>query len=557
MITITQRIGKIHQAIFLSLLSFLLLLLFPLSAQGTEANAETSTNLELEEETSFFSIGNTWRYTLMHTVTLYNNSSRLAYNITVEVPLQDEYLPAYNGKIGEQLNPYPDEIITTEDGHRIAVYHIKGIPGNSTLTLTQKYAMEIMSASYAVDYSSLKAYSDSEKTVLSDYLAPEPGIEANDEAILSFARTAVGSESNVYAKARAIFAAVNLKLTYSVAEASQNALDVLNRGTANCEGYVNLYLAALRSIGIPAREVSGYLYTPTQQTTASTENQGDVPLNEMRHVWVEFYLPGTGWVMADPTFTYSFNINGTTQKFVDWSYFANVAGTRRYIFLNFGDKENTINYTATGGNLQVSFNASLIMGSQYVPFNDLEGHWAKDAATYCTEKGYFNGYSISEFAPDMEMSRAMFVTVLGRLYQTYGGKLTPYTADLSQFRDVDPEKYYSEALGWALDEGLVEGYGGDRFGVDDPITREQMAKILQAFLQLLQKEDIAPRLEKSGNYVFTDNYVISDWAKNSVGFCVANQILEGSNDGAFHPQDSATRAQVATIIQRIDALLAE
>lgn len=513
-----------------------------------------------EDGTSYYSNTTSWDYTLRHDIQVKNSSSRLSYNIELRVPLLDAGLPLYARKNGEQLTPYPAEIQTEPDGQRTAVYRIPSLAAGESLTLNQSYAINIGAISYYLDWANLRLdYSDKEKEVLEDYLQPEALIQSNDSAILSFSQKAVGGEKNPYRRAQQLFSAVNLSLAYSEdSSLPQDARSALSRKTAHCEGYTNLYVACLRAMGIPARVVSGYLYVPEKHVSSVYVDQasGRILLDSLRHVWVEFYLPETGWVAADPTFTYTFNMNGSTQKFIDWSYFANISTSRRYIFFSYGDSGNDkyqLNYT--GGQLETDFSACLTTGKDYVPFNDLQGHWAAEAVTHGVEQGYFKGLTDSIFSPDSNMTRAMFVTVLGRLYQSRGGQLAPFLADLNQFYDIDKDAYYGNALGWALDCGLIDGYGDGRFGPNDPITREQMCKIIAAFVSLLQEEQGLVVESFQVMLDFPDLREISVWAMNGVELCVSLGLVGGYDDSCFHPMNHASRAQVATILQRIDNTL--
>lgn len=547
-----EEVDAMNKRLVRFLLTLILVLAISLGL-STGALAAVTT-----DETAYFNNTDSWEYTLTHTLTLNNTSSRAAYNIQVQMPLIDGYLPVYGDQQGEQLDPYPSEIATTEDGQRIAVYQIDSIPGNSSLTLRQVYALQVTATNYSIDPNTLNVgYSEAERNALQVYLQPEDLIESDGSAVMQFAQKAIGQETNPYFQARQLFSAVNLALAYSEdASVSQSAEDVLSRRTAHCEGYTNLYVACLRAVGIPARVVSGYLYMPEKHITEEYVDQenGVILLDSLRHVWVEFYLPSLGWVMADPTFTYTYEVNGTIQKFVDWDYFAKISPGRRYIFFSYGDSENDkYRITYTGGEITQSFSARMTTGKDYLPFNDLAGHWAASAITYGVEQGYFNGITVDRFEPESNMTRAMFVAVLGRVYQARGGQLVPYQADLSQFTDIKVEDYYADALGWALDWGLIEGYGDGRFGPDDPITREQMAKILTVFVALLEDTSADELLETQAALTFLDIHMISPWAIDGVVYCSSAGLITGHNDGNFRPQDNATRAQVAAIVQRIDA----
>ncbi|MBQ6807903.1 MAG: S-layer homology domain-containing protein [Firmicutes bacterium] len=514
---------------------------------------------EPEAEAPYIDHTSAWTYTLHHEVLLRNQSGRLAYDIEVRIPLMDAYLPIYVDKFGEQLQPYPATIETAADGQRVAIYRIPSLQQGASLTLRQSYALDISSLSYRFDWATLNPlYSTGEQLFLESYLQPESLIQSKHAEIIAFAQKAVGKESNPYQKAKQLFSAVNLNLAYSETEQAQDALSSLRRKSAHCEGYTNLYAACLRAVGIPARIVSGYLYIPEKHVSSAyiDPSRSGILMDSLRHVWVEFYLPEIGWLMADPTFTYTYSLNNHVQKFVDWSYFANINTSRRYLFFSYGDSGNDkYQVSYTGGELSTGFSARLTTGKDYVPFNDLQGHWAAEAVTYGVEQAYFNGLSAASFGPDADMTRGMFVAVLGRLYQARGGHLGPYYADLSKFTDIRQDAYYADALGWALDRGLIDGYGNGCFGPNDPITRQQMAKIIALFAELLREEQEsmlhAPQVVLS----FPDLNDISSWAMNGVEFCVSLGLITGHNDGYFRPDDFASRAQVAAILQRIDTLI--
>ncbi|MDO4732401.1 MAG: S-layer homology domain-containing protein [Bacillota bacterium] len=540
------------------ILCVLFSMLFSLFLSTLPAEAIEAASGETAED-AYFNPTSAWTYTLHHEVTLHNRSNRPAYDIEVRIPLMDAHLPLYVDKIGEQLQPYPAEITTETDGQRVAVYRFPTLQQGAELRLQQSYALDVSSLNYTFDWTSLNlAYSNGEQLFLSSYLQPESLIQSKHAEIIAFAQKAVGNESNPYRKAQQIFSAVNLALDYSDGDENQDALSSLRRKSAHCEGYTNLYTACLRAVGIPARIVSGYLYIPEKHVSSTyiDPDRKGILMDSLRHVWVEFYLPETGWVIADPTFTYTYSLNNTVQKFVDWSYFANISTSRRYIFFSYGDSgEDKYQISHRGGDISGNFSARLVTGKDYLPFNDLQGHWAAEAVTYGVEQAYFNGITADAFAPDANMTRAMFVAVLGRLYQARGGQLVPYQANLSQFLDVQQDGYYTDALGWAMDRGLIDGYGNGCFGPNDAITRQQMAKIIALFAELLQAEQAVAVQPPQVVLAFPDLQEISSWAMNGVEFCVGLGLITGHDDGFFRPDDYASRAQVAAILQRIDTLI--
>ena len=109
-------------------------------------------------------------------------------------------------------------------------------------------------------------------------------------------------------------------------------------------------------------------------------------------------------------------------------------------------------------------------------FTDLvPGSWYYDSVRYTLEQGLFYGTSATTFRPEGDMSRAMLVTVLWRLAKK------PANSHQNPFRDVPAGKYYTDAVLWAAENGIVYGVTQNTFRPDDPVTREQMAAILYRY----------------------------------------------------------------------------
>lgn len=175
------------------------------------------------------------------------------------------------------------------------------------------------------------------------------------------------------------------------------------------------------------------------------------------------------------------------------------------------------------------------------PFTDIsEKDSFYPAIRFVCQKGLFKGVSDSEFAPETTMTRAMFVTVLGRLAEV---DVSRY-ADV-QFRDVKPGEWYTPYVGWAEEKGIVQGYGNDLFGVNDQITIEQAGVILARYARFIGQDtssDIAL-------LHYDDGDKVADWAEESMCWLVQNGIYEGA--GHFlSPKAPAARSQVAEFLYR-------
>lgn len=169
-------------------------------------------------------------------------------------------------------------------------------------------------------------------------------------------------------------------------------------------------------------------------------------------------------------------------------------------------------------------------------FSDVaSGAWYAEAIAYCSENDIMNGTSDTGFSPNESMTRAMLATVLYRLAGS------PTVSDNS-FTDVEAGMWYTDAITWAEENGIVSGYGNGIFGTNDPITREQITTILWRHAETPDASTAAE--------TFADSSNISDWARQSVSWAVDQEIVGGKPGNIFDPAGNATRAEVATILYR-------
>jgi len=173
-----------------------------------------------------------------------------------------------------------------------------------------------------------------------------------------------------------------------------------------------------------------------------------------------------------------------------------------------------------------------------------EESWYKESVDYVAEYGLMNGITDDTFAPDKKMSRAMFVTVLGRMANTVGATATSFT-------DITADSYYAPYVSWAVENAIVSGTSETTFSPDNNLTREQMAVIITNFCTFAgfpADDDWAYQTD------YTDTADISSWATGAVSICSTRKLMQGS-DGAFMPLGDVTRAQAATIIKRLHEIL--
>ncbi|MGE4276569.1 MAG: S-layer homology domain-containing protein [Lawsonibacter sp.] len=178
-------------------------------------------------------------------------------------------------------------------------------------------------------------------------------------------------------------------------------------------------------------------------------------------------------------------------------------------------------------------------------FTDTGSHWAKDYIGFVTEREIFLGTGSNAFSPDSVMTRAMFATVIGRLYERSYGELEAMSTHA--FTDCDYKDYYGKYVDWAAENGIVGGYGNGKFGPGDPVTREQMAAILYHFAEFLGA--LPNDMDTELSYPDADS--ISSYAKNAALYCQSTGIITGRDGGSFVPQGTATRAEVAVVLERL------
>ncbi len=175
-------------------------------------------------------------------------------------------------------------------------------------------------------------------------------------------------------------------------------------------------------------------------------------------------------------------------------------------------------------------------------FRDLDTtQWYHEAIDYVLLNNYFDGVSSDIFDPNGTMTRAMFVTVLGRI----AGISSSQNAE-SSFSDVPAGRWYTVYVDWAAGNGIVLGYDREHFGPDDPITREQMATILYRYAKYAGI--IITPADGNRIQLFVDANQVSGYAKEAMSLAVGNSLINGTGSGKLEPQKTATRAQVAQIL---------
>ena len=175
------------------------------------------------------------------------------------------------------------------------------------------------------------------------------------------------------------------------------------------------------------------------------------------------------------------------------------------------------------------------------PFTDVsEKDWFYGDVMFVYENGLMLGTSKTLFSPHGTATRGMMATILWRM------EGSPAPKGKNSFTDVEVGKWYADAITWTAENGIFAGYGKDKFGPDDPITREQLAAIFYRYADYKGYD-----LTVKGNPdKFKDADKITDYAETAMQWAVDSGLVKGKSGNLLDPQGTATRAEIAAMLHR-------
>lgn len=181
------------------------------------------------------------------------------------------------------------------------------------------------------------------------------------------------------------------------------------------------------------------------------------------------------------------------------------------------------------------------IASNAVSFSDVkESDWFYNDVQGVSEKGFMTGTGDSTFSPYENATRGMIVTILWRL------EGEPYETGNS-FSDVVMDAYYHDAVAWASNHQIVNGYDETIFGANDATTREQMVTIIYRYAEY-KGYDVTQKFSLDA---YEDKNQISEYAVEAIEWSYANGIISGTSDTMLSPKDPVQRCQVAAILERL------
>lgn len=203
--------------------------------------------------------------------------------------------------------------------------------------------------------------------------------------------------------------------------------------------------------------------------------------------------------------------------------------------------EYTVKMGANDAKLYVEFMDKDDIRLTELPFRDVSKRdWYYDDVVYVYRKGYMDGMSSTRFGGELNTTRGQIVTILWRLTGE------PRATKRNPFTDVSSSQYYYDAISWAYDAGVVDGFDAHTFKPDQNVTREQLAAILYRYAKYMN-------LSTSGSaYLakYTDADKIANWAYDAMAWANYRGLINGTSATRIDPKGYATRAQIAAILHR-------
>lgn len=184
------------------------------------------------------------------------------------------------------------------------------------------------------------------------------------------------------------------------------------------------------------------------------------------------------------------------------------------------------------------FSLAAIPMTAATSLSDISGHWAEKSINSLLEKNFVSGYPDGTFKPDNPVTRAEFLKILTSVLN-----IAPTTGGTSEFSDVSPDDWFFPYVVAAVEKGIVSGYPDGTFKPNNPITRQEAAKIVVK-AKGIDETQAAVDFTLS---MLSDGDQVAEWAQPFVAAAVEEEIMMGDPSGAFRPNAQITRAETATI----------
>ncbi len=238
------------------------------------------------------------------------------------------------------------------------------------------------------------------------------------------------------------------------------------------------------------------------------------------------------------------SVQGTYNTYIDLTKY--VPAWRGHAFIGWYSERSLTNkvsgvYLTKDMTVYAGWRVDENPGTGVNPFTDIsEKDWFYGDVMFVYENGLMLGTSKTLFSPHGTAMRGMMATILWRM------EGSPVPKGKNSFTDVEAGKWYADAITWTAENGIFAGYGKDKFGPDDPITREQLAAIFYRYADYKGYDlTVKGDLDK-----FKDADKITDYAKTAMQWAVGSGLVKGKSGNLLDPQGTATRAEIAAMLHR-------
>ena len=238
------------------------------------------------------------------------------------------------------------------------------------------------------------------------------------------------------------------------------------------------------------------------------------------------------------------SVQGTYNTYIDLTKY--VPTWRGHTFIGWYSERSLMNkvsgvYLTKDMTVYAGWRVDENPGTGANPFTDVsEKDWFYGDVMFVYENGLMLGTSKTLFSPHGTATRGMMATILWRM------EGSPAPKGKNSFTDVEAGKWYADAITWTAENGIFAGYGKDKFGPDDPITREQLAAIFYRYADYKGYDlTVKGNLDK-----FKDADKITDYAKTAMQWAVGSGLVKGKSGNLLDPQGTATRAEIAAMLHR-------
>ena len=194
----------------------------------------------------------------------------------------------------------------------------------------------------------------------------------------------------------------------------------------------------------------------------------------------------------------------------------------------------------TGVEADLAQEVSTCPSAQFVDMQNMlpEIHEAVD---YMVANGYMNGMSGTMFGPNVELNRAMMVTILYRIAGS------PAVEGVPAFTDVPAGEFYTAPVVWAVANGITNGVSEHLFAPGKSLTRQELVTFLYRFAKYMGY-DVAATTDLS---VYTDVTKVQPYAVQAFQWAVASGVIKGTSETTLSPENTTTRAQVCIMVCRL------